>query len=343
MRSGQPAIWYNTTSLTHHYPLVTHHLNTVTAPARPAGRVLLPYAALGFGIVALGLSAIFVRWANVPGAVSGFYRMTIATLVMAVPVLAALRRRASPTPLPIAAPASETGAHPHTYTRTHIFYALLAGLFFVGDLATWNTAVLLTNAANATLFGNTAPLWVGLGALLLFKERLRPLFWAGLLLALAGAAVILGQDFLKHPTLGLGDVLALTTGFFYAGFFLATQRARAGLSSLTSWWISALASSLGLLLVSLILRQPLTGYPLASYLNLLAVALVTQVGGYLAINYALGHLPASIVSPTLLGQPVVTALFAIPLLGEPITLVQILGALLVLAGILLIHRQKPAG
>jgi len=68
----------------------------------------------------------------------------------------------------------------------------------------WNTAVLITNAANATLFGNTAPLWVGLGALLVFKEKLRPALWAGMLLAMCGAALILGGDFLTHPRLGLG-------------------------------------------------------------------------------------------------------------------------------------------
>jgi drug/metabolite transporter (DMT)-like permease len=92
--------------------------------------------------------------------------------------------------------------------------------------------------------------------------------------------------------------------------------------------------------LSLALGQPLTGYPLASYLNLLAVALITQVGGYLAINYALGHLPASLVSPTLLGQPVVTALLAVPLLGEAITAVQVLGGVLVLGGIALLHRRS---
>ena len=41
----------------------------------------------------------------------------------------------------------------------------LAGLFFAGDLATWNTAILIGSASNATLFGNTSPLWVGIGAM----------------------------------------------------------------------------------------------------------------------------------------------------------------------------------
>jgi drug/metabolite transporter (DMT)-like permease len=210
--------------------------------------------------------------------VSGFYRMAIAAAVMALPFGARAGRRA---PL----------------SRRHIGLAVLAGLFFAGDLAAWNTGVLITNAANATLFGNTSPFWVSLGALVLFKEKLRPTFWGGLLMAMLGAAVILGGDFLTYPRLGLGDLLALLAGFFYGGFFLATQRARECLGSLVSWWVSACASAVALLLLSLIFRQPLTGYPLGTYACLLALALVTQVGGYISINYALGYRLAHFVRP----------------------------------------------
>jgi len=77
-----------------------------------------------------------------------------------------------------------------------------------------------------------------------------------------------------------------------------------------------------------------------TYVNLVGIALVTQVGAYLAITYALGHLPASIVSPTLLMQPVLTALLAVPLLGEHLSAVQISGGLIVIAGISLVHRSR---
>jgi drug/metabolite transporter (DMT)-like permease len=253
--------------------------------------------------------------------VSGFYRVAIAAAVMGLPAAAQARRQA---PL----------------SRPHVWIAVLAGLFFAGDLTAWNTAVLISNAANATLLANTSPVWVGLGAMLIFKERLRPVFWAGLGMALAGAAIILGRDYLTHPTLGLGDLLGLLAGVFYGSFFLATQRARDGLSAVVSWWVSALACTVALFGLSFALGQPLTGYSLNTYLNLAAVALVTQVGAYLSINYALGHLPASIVSPTLLGQPVLTALLAVPLLGEPLTWPQVLGGALVLGGIWVVHRFR---
>jgi drug/metabolite transporter (DMT)-like permease len=68
--------------------------------------------------------------------------------------------------------------------------------------------------------------------------------------------------------------------------------------------------------------------------------LVTQVVGYLAMGYALGHLPASLVSPTMVGQLLATALLAIPLLGEFPSPAQWLGGIGVFAGIVLVHRAR---
>ena len=281
----------------------------------------LPYLALAFGIVAIGMSGIFVKWAGAPGAVSGFYRMVIAAVVVALPFAVDTRQRA---PL----------------SRRHILLAILAGLFFAGDIVTWNTAVLIGNVANATLFANTSPIWVGIGALIVFKERLRPLFWGGLLIAMLGVLVILGQDLFLHFAISRADWLGLAAGVFYGAFFLAAERARDKLSPLGAWWISAVASACAILPLAILLHQPFTGYPIATYANLVALALITQVGGWLAVNYALGHLPASIVSPTLLGQPVVSALAAVPLLGQPLSAAQIVGGALVLVGIFIVHRSK---
>jgi drug/metabolite transporter (DMT)-like permease len=278
-----------------------------------------PYAALVLGVIGLGFSGILVKWANAPGVVSGFYRMLFATLIMALPFGWQVKKEGKPL------------------ARRYIGFAILAGLFFAGDLGTWNTAVLMSNAANATLFGNAAPLWVALASWLIFKQKLSGMFWVGLVLALIGGAVILGESFTK-PQVGLGDVLAIVASTFYAGFFFATQRARVGLNALAVWWISVATTTIVLLIVSQALGQPLFGYPANTYWNLLALALITQVGAYLAVNYALGHLPASLVSPTLLGQPVLTALLAVPLLGEPISVLQIVGGLLVLSGIAIVHR-----
>jgi drug/metabolite transporter (DMT)-like permease len=281
----------------------------------------LPYLALAVGILSLGFSALFVRWANVPGPVMGVYRLGIASLVM-VPLF--IWRRWGKAHL----------------SKSALFFALLGGLLTALDHAFWNTAVLYTTAANATLFGNTAPLWVALAAWLVFKERLRTNFWIGLALTLTGAVVVLGNDFLLHPDLGLGDLIALAAAIFYGGYLLVTQQGRRHLDTLSYVWLVSLSAALILLGVSLGAGLKLTGFSSQTYLAFVGAALVSQVLGYLAVAYALGHLPASLVAPTLIGQPVVTALLSIPFLGELMLPAQWIGGLGVLAGIYLVHRSR---
>jgi drug/metabolite transporter (DMT)-like permease len=282
---------------------------------------LIPYLALGLGVLGLGFAAIFVRWANAPGPVASFYRLAIAVTLLALPFYRRVKVSGA-IPLP------------------GLQLALLGGLFFAGDLAFWATGVILSGATNPTLLLNTAPLWVGLGALVIFRERLNTTFWLGLVVAMSGALVVLGLDSLRAFSLGLGTFFGLLGGIFHAAYFLTTQRGREVLDSLAYYWLAALSSTIGLLAVSLALRQPLTGYSFLTYLNFFALALVPQILGHFSINYALGYLPASIVAPTLLGQPVVTAILAGALLGEKLSPLEILGGILVLAGVYTVHRSQ---
>src|SRR3954447_17462695 len=157
------------------------------------------YAALTLGILCISFSAIFTKWAQVDGPVSGFYRVAIATLVLAVPVAPRARRvlRLGPSALLV---------------------TLLAGMFFAGDLAIWNTSLEYTSAANSTLLGNTSTLWVSLWALLVLHERLRGPFWVGMALARGGAALIVGPDLHAGAGLGWGDLLAVGSSVCYAGY-----------------------------------------------------------------------------------------------------------------------------
>jgi drug/metabolite transporter (DMT)-like permease len=288
----------------------------------PAKRSILPYLALAAGIICLSFSAMFGKWANAPGPVIGFYRIGMATLLL-FPIFL-YRKHKYGISLP----------------KAVLIFPILGGVFTAFDHGTWNSSLRYTSAANATLLGNTAPLWVALFSWLIFRQKLRGLFWVGLAFALGGAVIVLGSDFIRHPTIGLGDLLAIAAGIFYAGYFLVTERGRKKLDTLSYVWLVDLVAAVTLLLISIVMQMPLTGYPTQSWLAFLGAALVSQVGGYLSIGYALGHLPASIVSPTLTGQPVVTALLAIPLLGEALLTEQLVGGLVVLVGIYLVHRSR---
>ncbi|MCX7838417.1 MAG: DMT family transporter, partial [Anaerolineae bacterium] len=173
-----------------------------------------------------------------------------------------------------------------------------------------------------------------------FKRALRRAFWLGLACAMLGVIVIVGQDIVAHPAFGIGDLWGIAASFVYAVYILTMEQARKHLSALVAWWLSTVTSAFGLLVMSLLLGAPLMDYPLATFVIFAIMAIVLQIGGFLSLNYALGHLPAPIVSASLLAQPILTALLAVPLLGQTIGLVQLLGGALVMTGIVIVHKSK---
>lgn len=278
------------------------------------------YLALGTGIVALSFSAMFVRWANAPGPVTAFYRLFFSIFLL----------------LPFFLPRVKTNA---SIKSGLVVFPLLAGVFTALDLGFWTASLSYTTAANATLLGNTAPLWVALGTWLILKQKLAAGFWRGLIVALFGAALIMGSDFLLHPRLGIGDAMAILTGVFYGGYFLFTERSRKHFDPISHIWLVGIGASLSLFLANLALGYPMTSYPVQTWLVFLATAVVSQLIGYTSLAYALGHLPASVVSPTMILQPIVTTLLAIPLLGEIPSIWQGIGGAIALVGIYIVNQS----
>lgn len=284
------------------------------------------YLALAAGVVTIGFSAILVRLAHAPAAAIAFYRVAIAAVLLTLPVV----RRPDVR-------------HDWLAGRP-VGLALLGGLFFAADLALWTTGIQLSGAATPTLMANTAPLWVGLGSYLWLGERRTRRFWLGLGVTMLGALLVLGQDFARSPQVGLGTILGLLGAFFYAGYYLTTQIARRGLSALVYLWLSSAGAAAVLLAFNLLVGNAMVGYDRQTVWALLGMGVVVQGGAWLLINYAQGYLPASIVAPTLLGQPVITALLAATLLGEQLTRWHVVGGLIVLAGVFVVHRYSaPPG
>jgi drug/metabolite transporter (DMT)-like permease len=271
---------------------------------------------------------MFVRWAQAPGLVTSFYRMLTAALIL--------------LPVKILRSWGKSGSRqdPTQPSLSWIVFPAAGGLFTALDHSTWSTAIATTQVANATLLNNIAPLWVALYAVLVWGERLRGRFWLGLVITLAGAVLVLSSGILLSPQQTGGNLLALFSSMFYAAYFLVTQRGRSRLDALTYVWLVTIFAAVSLLAISLILRLPLAGFVPQTWLVFLAAGLVSQIGGYFSIAYALGHLPASVVSPTMILQPVLTALLAYVFAGEMLAPLQWVGGLAAVGGIFLINISR---
>jgi drug/metabolite transporter (DMT)-like permease len=285
------------------------------APAAlPPESLAAPFAALVVGALAMGVSPIFVRLADVGPFTSAFWRVALA-----LPALYAWMRfseRGQGKPAASFSPGT-----------------IWAGIAFAGDLFFWHLSIVTTSIANATFFATTAPIWVVLFGWLLFRTRASAAVLAGLGLCILGGAALLAQSFQMQGGHALGDFFGLITGVFFGLYFLAVRAAREGSSAArVTFEMSTITAGL-LLAVALILEHRLLPHTLSGVAALLAMAWISHVGGQGLLSVALGRLPAAFSSLVIFLEAIAAACFAWALLGEPVTLVQAGGGLAILAGI----------
>jgi drug/metabolite transporter (DMT)-like permease len=133
--------------------------------------------------------------------------------------------------------------------------------------------------------------------------------------------------------------MSVAAAVFFAVYLMVTERIRSGTSTLVFLRLATVSSTIFLWLTCFVLGVSLHIPPGRSWLALLGLGLVTQLGGYMALTYALGHLPATVTSVSLLLQGPLTAVLAALFLAEKLTGAQVFGGLLVLAGVGLANRR----
>lgn len=293
---------------------------TATRP-EPADRGAL--AALLVGAVLVGASPIFVRLSELGPMATAFYRPFLAVPVLALWMVAD-RRQNPATRRPV--------------TRGDHLRLLLAGAFFAGDLAFWHLSILHTSVANATLFANTAPIFVTFGAWLLFAHGVTRLYLIGLLLALAGATLLAGGSLAVEPANLLGDLFGIVTAMFLAGYILWMSRLRAGFSAATTMTWSSIGTAAVLLPVAWLAGEHLIAVTPQGWALLIGLALLSHAAGQGLIAYALAHLRPAFSAVGLLLEPVAAAVLAWIVLLEPATPWQAVGGAVILWGIVLARR-----
>jgi len=209
----------------------------------------------------------------------------------------------------------------------------LAGGFFAGDLFFWHLAIMNTTVANATLLATLAPMYVTIGMFVLFGDRPTGIFLVGIALAFAGAFVLIGDSLTFRPEHLAGDLYGLVTGGFLAGYLITVSRLRTRLTTGTVMFYSTLVTALVLLPLALYVDGTIVSGSLSGWIVLLALALVSHVGGQGMVAYAMAHLPAAFTSVTLILEVVSATLLGWLFLAEGVSLWQGIGAAIILLGI----------
>jgi drug/metabolite transporter (DMT)-like permease len=281
------------------------------------GRVALP--AVAVGVLAVSAAAIFIRLAEAPAVAVAFWRCALGAAVLLPPAVA--RRERFPK-------------------GRELYVGVASGVALGAHFGFWISSLDYTSVAASVVLVSTQPVFVAILAYLLFGERTSPLSFAGILVALAGTALIASDGSVGSAAL-LGNALALVGAVTVAVYVLIGRSSRtAGIGVLPYSIVVYATAALTLFVAALLFDARLWGYSGETWFWLGAITLGPQIMGHTVFNWALRYVEASIISGTILAEPVISALLAWMILSERPGTPTILGGAVVLAGLFLLLRGR---
>ncbi len=296
-------------------------VSEAAVPGVRAGQPPVPPAlVLLVSVLAISWAAPLVRFSTAPALAISFWRLAFSVVLIAGVLTArgewgALRR----------------------LSRGDLATAALAGVFLAGHFATWIASIGLTSVAASVVLVSTAPIFVAVLSALFLREQPGRRQWAGILLAVAGAAWIGWGDFRGGADPLRGDLLALAGAVLVAGYYVIGRRLRARIDIWPFVGVVYGCAALALLPVMGLADVPLAGYAPREWAVFAGLAAGPMLVGHTGQNWALRYLPAYVVNLSLLGEPVGATLIAwlLPAIAEAPPPAALAGGGLILCGILL--------
>ena len=213
----------------------------------------------------------------------------------------------------------------------------LGSVAFAVDLGSWHIGIERTRLGNATLFGNAGSIILLFWGFIIARTLPRGLEWAAIVLALAGAAILMGRSAQISTDTLVGDLYCVAAGMCYAVYLLALGNVR---SQFGAWalltWVCLIASPV-VLAMALLMGEPV--WP-TNWTPLIVLSLLSQIIGQGLLVFALRHFPPLVIGLALLTQPAVAALYGYSAFGEVLGPLDILGMVL-LGSALVASRIAP--
>ncbi|MFI6420304.1 DMT family transporter [Streptomyces sp. NPDC050842] len=261
----------------------------------------------------------------------GAVRFALAALLLGVAVRLNRRR------------AGRSDARPDARQRRQLHLSGFLGItvYFVLE----NVGVDLSTASDASLIVATYPLMTMLLERVVLRARMPPLRIAGVLLATAGAFLVVRNGAqVGGGARWTGDVLLLLGGLAWAGYNVLGKRASAGQSAMSVTYHQTLAGAAGFLLASLLEADDWRMPDATASALLVYLAVACSVGGFLLYNHGLRRMASSVAVNILNLVPVFGVLGAVLINGESIRPAQAAGGAVIVAGVALgmVERERKA-
>lgn len=276
-----------------------------------------PYIPIAIGVLSVGLSVIFVKLATADAGIIAFYRMFFSAVIMLPIFIFSYRNELQ------------------VLTKRDWLFTIGSGIFLAIHFVLWFESLNYTSVASSTVLVTLQPIFAIAGTALFFKEKITGKMLIAVLVAVTGSVIISWGDFRISGIALFGDILALLSCAFVTAYLLIGQDIRKRISLITYTFLVYSVSSVALFFYVLAIREPFTGYPASDWGWFLALAILPNLLGHTLFNWAIKWVSTNVVSIAALFEPVLASIAAYFILHEKITSLQLLGAIIVLAGILM--------
>ena len=278
-----------------------------------------PSVALVLAVLAISWGSILVRLCDAPSLAIAFYRLLFSTILVAVPGWVHARARVP--------------------ARIYLL-AAAAGVLLGMHFALWISSLAYTTVASSVVLVSTQPVFTAFLGPILLGERPGARGWLAVALALAGSTILAGGDLRLGGGALFGDLLAVGGALTASLYLMIGRRVRDHIG----FWHYLLvvygtgAISLGLL--ATVSGVDLGGYPPATWVWLVLLAVGPNLMGHGLLNWSVRRLRALVVNLAVLGEPVLATIYAALLFGEVPGWLFYAGGVPILAGILLAARER---
>jgi len=281
------------------------------------------FAGVSIGIITISFASIFIKFCDdVPSIMIATYRLTLSSIILLII-------------------AKSKGIRLSSFNRKHLLMGMLGGLFLSLHFSFWISSLKFTSVASSVVLVATNPIFVGIFSYLFFKEKQPTELILGIILSFSGSIILAVGDSglqglaVQNPSFLLGDILAFLGAIMASGYLVVGSKLREEMDVLSYTSMVYTFSAFFLLIASISLGLPFTGYKQSSYFYMVLLAIIPQLIGHTAFNWALKYLKASMVAITILGEPIGASILAYVILGETIRSFQSIGIILIFLAIII--------
>ena len=275
------------------------------------------------GVAAVSTAAVLIRLADAPALAIAAYRLSLASLVT-FPLATARDPRAL-----------------RSLSLSRFLWCMASALALAVHFAAWIASLEHTSVASSVVLVTTSPLLIAAVSHVAYRERLTPAVAGGIALGAAGGLTLALGDRAAGGGELYGDFLALIGAAASGAYFLIGRRVRRELSNVSYIAVVYLGSAAMLMAAVVVTGTTLTGFSAGTYWMILLITLLPQLLGHSSLNWALGHLSATLVAVAVMAEPVGATILAWLILGEPPPAASVVGGALVLSGVYIAFRRPP--